>query len=177
MAGLALLAAPRPVVQFTLALNHSLGGGVWGYHAFNLAIHLLAALTLFGIVRRTLTLPALAPRFARASTALAFCIALLWALHPLQTESVTYVIQRMESLMGLFYLLTLYCFIRAASSPTLRMQPPRHPGTPGTATDSSFPVSWRLGGEKVVRGGGAGVRAGDGEQGGDGHGAGAGAAL
>ena len=41
-------------------------------------------------------------------------------MHPLQTESVTYVIQRAESLMGLFYLLTLYCFIRGAQSPEPR---------------------------------------------------------
>jgi hypothetical protein len=39
-------------------------------------------------------------------------VALLWTLHPLQTESVTYIVQRAESLMGLFYLQTLYCFIR-----------------------------------------------------------------
>src|SRR5580704_18515542 len=43
-------------------------------------------------------------------------IALLWAIHPLQTESVTYVSQRAESLVGLFYFLTLYCFIRGESS-------------------------------------------------------------
>ncbi len=43
-------------------------------------------------------------------------IALLWAIHPLQTESVTYIVQRAESLVGLFYLLTLYCFIRGATS-------------------------------------------------------------
>ena len=50
------------------------------------------------------------------STFLAFAIALLWALHPLQTESVTYIVQRAESLCGLFYLLTLYCVIRGAAS-------------------------------------------------------------
>ena len=43
-------------------------------------------------------------------------MALLWLLHPLQTESVTYVSQRAESLMGLFYLLTLYGFIRAVGA-------------------------------------------------------------
>ena len=48
--------------------------------------------------------------------AVAFSIALLWILHPLQTESVTYLSQRAESLMGLFYLLTLYFFIRGARS-------------------------------------------------------------
>src|SRR6185369_14122854 len=39
--------------------------------------------------------------------------ALLWAVHPIQTQSVTYIVQRVESLMGLFLLLTLYCAIRA----------------------------------------------------------------
>ena len=108
------IAGVRPVAQFTFALSHRIGG-LWAYHGFNLAIHILAALTLFGIVRRTLTLPKLAPRFGRDSTLLAFCIALLWMLHPLQTESVTYIIQRMESLMGLFLLLTLYCAVRGFS--------------------------------------------------------------
>jgi tetratricopeptide (TPR) repeat protein len=118
-----ILAGSRPVVDLTFALNDSLGGmDVVGYHLLNLTIHLLAALTLFGVVRRTLELPLLARRFSneRASTPVAFCIALLWMLHPLLTQSVTYIVQRTESLMGLFFLLTLYCFIRAASA--------RHPG-------------------------------------------------
>ncbi len=54
------------------------------------------------------------------ATPIAFTIALLWALHPLQTESVTYIIQRTESLMGLFFLLTFYGFIRAVESPRPR---------------------------------------------------------
>jgi tetratricopeptide (TPR) repeat protein len=111
------LAGRRPVVELTLALNHKLGGGVKGYHIFNVAVHLLAGLTLFGIVRRTLALPRLMGRFSEgAATALAFCTALLWTLHPLQTAAVTYVIQRMEAMMGLFYLLALYCLIRSALS-------------------------------------------------------------
>ena len=114
-----ILAGPRPVVDLTFALNDSLGGmDVDGYHLLNLTIHVLAALTLFGVVRRTLELPVLARRFGeRASTPVAFCIALLWMLHPLLTQSVTYIAQRTESLMGLFFLLTLYGFIRAAISP------------------------------------------------------------
>ena len=102
----------RPILGLSLAINHAISGSdVWSYHAVNLAIHILAGLTLFGIVRRTL-----APRNGPSAPALAFSIALLWALHPLQTESVTYVIQRAESLMGLLYLLTLYCFIRGAET-------------------------------------------------------------
>jgi tetratricopeptide (TPR) repeat protein len=107
----------RPVANLTLALNHALGGdGVMGYHAVNILIHALAALALFGVVRRTLAMPALQGRFGRDALPLALAAALLWALHPLLTESVTYVIQRVESLMGLFYLLTLYCLIRSVDS-------------------------------------------------------------
>jgi tetratricopeptide (TPR) repeat protein len=104
-------AAGRPVLNLSLAVNYAASGTrVWSYHALNLAIHVAAALTLFGIVRRT---PFGRP--SRTSSAgLALAAALLWELHPLQTESVTYVVQRAESLMGLFYLLTLYCFIRGA---------------------------------------------------------------
>ncbi len=107
----------RPVVSLTLALNLALGGtDVWGYHALNLAIHILAAWALLGVVRRTLLLPRLRELFGPAATPLALVVALLWMIHPLQTEAVTCVIQRAEALMGLFYLLTLYCVIRGATS-------------------------------------------------------------
>ncbi len=107
----------RPVVSFSLALNYAAGGlEPWGYHFFNLAVHILAGLSLFGILRRTFRNPLFSPAVNRSATGLGFSAALLWLLHPLQTESVTYVIQRSESLAGLFYLLTLYCFIRGAGS-------------------------------------------------------------
>ena len=75
----------RPLVNLTLAINYAWGGlNPVGYHVVNLVIHLLAALTLFGVVRRT----------ASRSTLFAFAVALLWTVHPLQTESVSYVVQR-----------------------------------------------------------------------------------
>ena len=108
----------RPLLNLSLAVNYALGGtDVRGYHVMNLAIHLLAGLTLFGVARRALGGPVLRDRFGRASLPLAGALALLWTVHPLQTESVTYIIQRAESLMGLFYLLTLYCFVRGAERP------------------------------------------------------------
>jgi len=118
-----LTVSGRPLVNFTLALSYALSGtAVWGYHLINLLIHAAAACTLFGVVRRTLgRLPAGGQRGAPAfhlqedATWLALAAALLWALHPLQTESVTYIIQRAESLVGLMYLLTLWCFIRATN--------------------------------------------------------------
>ena len=108
----------RPLPYYTFAINYALHGTkVWGYHAVNLAIHLAAGLVLFGIVRRTLRMPRVPSRYAAAADGLALAAALLWVVHPLQTESVTYIYQRMESLMGLFYLLTLYCFLHSAASP------------------------------------------------------------
>jgi Flp pilus assembly protein TadD len=104
----------RPVVNLTLAVNYALGGTEpWGYHAVNLAIHILAGLVLFAIVRRTLTLPQLQNRLGARSTELALAVAMIWLVHPLQTESVTYVCQRAESLAGLLYLATMYCCLRA----------------------------------------------------------------
>jgi tetratricopeptide (TPR) repeat protein len=104
----------RPLINLSLAINYACSGmAVGSYHVVNLAVHIFAGLTLFGIVRRTMLQPALRERYGAAALPLALAIALLWLVHPLQTESVTYVVQRAESLMGLFYLLTLYCFIRA----------------------------------------------------------------
>jgi len=107
----------RPVVCLTLTLNYAFDGlNVRGYHAFNLAVHLLAALVLFGVLRRTFEGEKLRDRFGASAVWLAAAIALIWEVHPLQTECVTYIVQRTESLMGLFLLLTLYCTLRGSQS-------------------------------------------------------------
>ncbi len=106
--------AGRPLVNLSFALNYAMGGlGVFGYHLVNIAVHLLSALVVFGIVRRTLELPALKGRFAGWSANLGLAAALLWMLHPLNTEAVNYLTQRTELMMALCYLLTLYAGIRA----------------------------------------------------------------
>ena len=111
-------ATGRPIVNLSLALNYAASGtDVRGYHLFNLVVHSGCALALFGIVRRTLLQPALNARFGRAAVPIAFVVALLWAVHPLQSESVACVIQRTELLVGMFYLLTLYCVVRSGSEP------------------------------------------------------------
>lgn len=117
-----LLEGRRPVVDVTLAVNYALGEyEAWGYHLLNLVVHLLAALTLFGIVRRTFLLAPLRARYADSSTWLATVLGLLWVVHPLNTQAVTYIIQRGESLMSLFYLSTLYFLIRGSTSRYGRM--------------------------------------------------------
>jgi hypothetical protein len=107
--------AGRPIVNLSFAINYAFDGlDLSSFHLTNVAIHILAALVLFGIVRRTLTRSgSIGPALRDAATGIAWAAALIWLLHPLQTESVNYLSERTESLMGLFYLLTLYCAIRA----------------------------------------------------------------
>ncbi|MBI5769740.1 MAG: tetratricopeptide repeat protein [Verrucomicrobia bacterium] len=108
----------RPLLNLSFALNVALGGhDVRGFHALNLALHLAAGLVLFGLVRRTLRRPLAPPALRAHALPLAAAVAVLWTVHPLATESVTYIAQRAESLVGLFYLLTLYGFIRSVDSP------------------------------------------------------------
>jgi protein O-mannosyl-transferase len=109
--------ASRPIVNLSFAINYAIGGlSVRGYHIGNVTLHIVSALVLFGIIRRTLLTSTLRDRFAAASGGIALACALIWVVHPLQTESVDYVTQRTELMMGLFYLLTLYCAIRATAS-------------------------------------------------------------
>ncbi len=106
-------ASARPVVNLSLAINYHFGQfDPVGYHAFNIGVHALSALMLWAIVWRTLLLGYFGGRFESTAGFLSFSAALLWALHPLNTESVAYVTQRTESMMGFFYLATLYASLR-----------------------------------------------------------------
>lgn len=107
----------RPVVSFTFSINRLLAGpSPASFHGGNLLIHLAAALFLFGVIRRSLLSPRLPERYRCSALGLSLVSTLIWALHPLQTQSVTYLTQRCESLMGLFFLGTIYAFIRGAGS-------------------------------------------------------------
>ena len=107
----------RPLLNLSLAMNYRFAGTevIWDYHAFNLAAHLAAALILFGVVRRTLLLSSIPLETQRQATGLAFAVSLIWTVHPLQTESVTYIVQRAESMVAVFYFASLYCVIRGAT--------------------------------------------------------------
>ena len=95
--------AGRPVANLSFALNYAFGGrDVTGYHVVNIVLHVLCGLAVFGIVRRS-----------QPSEEAAFAVALLWTVHPLNSEAVNYLTQRTESLMALCYLTTLYCARRA----------------------------------------------------------------
>lgn len=113
--------ANRPIVNLSLAINFAIGQlEVRTYHYANVFFHACAGLLLFGIVRRTLLLPTLSGRFATAALPAGFFSAAIWLLHPLLTESVVCVIQRTELIFSVFYLGTLYAFIRQVQHPAAR---------------------------------------------------------
>jgi protein O-mannosyl-transferase len=105
-------------VNLSAAVNYYFGRlNPAGYRLVDLLLHALSALLLFDIVRRTLRLEIscrsqLDGGLDRVAAPLALAVALLWAIHPLQTEAVCYVTQRTELMMGFFYLATLYCSLR-----------------------------------------------------------------
>jgi len=110
--------ALRPTFSLSLALtNRLLGTSPPAHHAVNLAIHIVAALMMFGLTRRILRRQRFCTLGSARSDIAAFAATLIWLLHPIQTESVTYLVQRAESLMGMFFMLTMYCAVRAVDSP------------------------------------------------------------
>lgn len=101
-----LFTASRGLATWTFALNYRLGGlEVQGYHLVNIGIHLLTVLLVFAILVRLLA----------GRQLLALAGALLFALHPLQTQAITYIVQRMTCLSGLFFFLAIFLFLRARS--------------------------------------------------------------
>jgi len=109
--------AGRPLVTVSLAVNYALSGlDVRGYHLWNLGLHLLCGLLAFACVRRTLELPQVPERWRQRSADVGLAAAVLWTLHPLNSEVVDYLTQRTESTMAAFYLLTIYANARSILS-------------------------------------------------------------
>ncbi len=109
------LSTNRPLVDLSLMLNYQLNGlNVTGYHIFNIGCHIVNSFLVFLLVLWTLKLPALAGRYSGKAKFMALFCGLLFAVHPVQTESVTYIITRSELVTSLFYLATLLFFIKGA---------------------------------------------------------------
>ncbi len=110
-------ASGRPLAALSLAVNYALGEReVLGYHLFNIVVHVLAAFALFGVVRRAM----LAAGREAVSLPIALSVALLWVVHPLHTDALNHVVYRNGTMMAGCYLATLYCALRAFSSPAPR---------------------------------------------------------
>ena len=103
----------RPVACLTFALNHHFGGlEVFGYHLVNIFIHLLSSIFLFLFIYHTLNLPSLRTKYAPQSYFIALLATTLWAINPVQTQAVTYIVQRMASLAGMFYIMSMFFYLK-----------------------------------------------------------------
>ena len=105
----------RFMVYLSFALNFYFHGlKVFGYHFVNLTIHLLAALTVFWLIRLIFLTPELKKnQLAKQVTPIALTVSLLFVSHPIQTQAVTYIVQRAASMTALFYLLSVALYIKA----------------------------------------------------------------
>ena len=106
------LLSDRPVAYTSIALNYSFGRwDVTSYHIVNTAIHILAGICLYFLILTTLTLSTF-QHDVKNPGVLSFFASLIWLVHPIQTQSVTYVVQRMNSLAAMFFIVSLLLYAR-----------------------------------------------------------------
>jgi len=109
--------AGRPLVNLSFAFDYAIGKlDVFSYHRTNLILHCVNATIFLVWLYRTLVRSTWCDRWQVSALSLSFSIAALWALHPLQTETVSYITQRTELLMAMFFFATLYAARRAWDS-------------------------------------------------------------
>ncbi len=110
-----LLSGVRPVVYLSLMLNYQLSGlNVVGWHIFNISFHIANSIFVYLLMFWTLNLPLLENKYREKAKRMALFGSLLFAVHPIQTEAVTYIITRTELLATFFYLATFLLFIKGA---------------------------------------------------------------
>jgi len=114
----------RPIATVSFALNWYAGTDhVFGYHVVNVGVHILCAWVLFSLLQSLFKTPNLSGWCEGDERNVALLAAVFWAIHPIQTQAVTYIVQRMTLLITLFYLSGLLCFvhgrIRAERGPRL----------------------------------------------------------
>ena len=107
----------RFLSYFTFALNFYFGKlDVFGYHLVNLTVHIITGILLFWFILLTLNLPSQKGRYEEIAFRVAFLASLLFIAHPVQTQAVTYIVQRMTLLAAMFYLLAMILFIKGRLS-------------------------------------------------------------
>jgi tetratricopeptide (TPR) repeat protein len=105
----------RFILYLSLALNYHFGGlHVFGYHLFNLAVHLGCAVLVWWLTQLILLTPVMKDeKIARHSGVISLLAGLIFVAHPLQTQAVTYIVQRAASMAGLFYLASLCLYAKS----------------------------------------------------------------
>jgi Tfp pilus assembly protein PilF len=102
----------RPLPNISFALNYFIHGyNVVGFHVVNILIHISTGFLLYFFIKTTFRTPVLRSRYSNTMW-IAFFTAAIWMFHPLQTQSVSYIVQRMNSLASMFYVLSILLYAR-----------------------------------------------------------------
>lgn len=108
----------KPIPMLTFALNWYLGGGkIWGFHLVNNLVHFITAYFLFLSVQLLMQTPGSQSGLNVNPYFVALLTAVLWAVHPIQTQTVTYIVQRMAAMAAMFYILGIYFYLKARLTP------------------------------------------------------------
>ena len=103
----------RPLAYLSFAINFYLDGKqVFGYHLINFLVHFLAAIFLYLFILNILKLPLLRDSYQDKAHSIALLASFIWAIHPIQVTAVTYIVQRMTSMAALFYILSMYFYLK-----------------------------------------------------------------
>jgi len=107
----------RPLLLTTLAINYAIGGlNVVGYHIFNNLLHALNGIMVYIFVIMTLNLPLLREKYSQIAKEVALFSALIFVVHPIQTQAVTYIISRSMPMATFFYLLGIIVYQKAVTT-------------------------------------------------------------
>jgi len=107
----------RPTACFSFAVNYYFGRlNVFGYHLVNIFIHFFTSVFLFLFIHHTLNLPILRERYGPNAYPIALLATVFWAINPVQTQAVTYIVQRMASMAGMFYIMSMYFYLKGRTA-------------------------------------------------------------
>ncbi|MGZ3597563.1 MAG: hypothetical protein ACXU9E_06620, partial [Syntrophales bacterium] len=111
----------RPVSYLSLAINYYFGGlETFGYHLINFIVHYVTAIFLFLFILDTLRLPLLKDRYGEKAYAISALATVFWAINPVQVLAVSYVVQRMASMAGMFYVAAMYFYLKGRTAEGIR---------------------------------------------------------
>lgn len=104
----------RPVACLSLALNYFFGKeAVFGYHIINIFIHFITSIFLFHFIYHTLNLPKIKRKYGKNAYFISLLASIFWAINPVQTQAITYIVQRMASMAAMFYIMSMFFYLKA----------------------------------------------------------------
>ena len=105
----------RYLTYLTFALNYAVHGlEVTGYHVVNMVVHIVASILVWRVVVLLMQSPYFKKKkISKEAELVGWLVGLIFLTHPIQTQSVTYIVQRLASMAGMFYMAGVYFYLKA----------------------------------------------------------------